>query len=267
MVGEIKIRTAILLDLQNKKLNAWKSVLDEVVNSINLNKKESKADMFKSFFIATERANFPQLPKFFKYNINEECRVDLTPEQRRAMNYKYSLYPGPGPGGGCVKRAQFFKQRFFCCRKSCQRNGQDFSSSRVATQRNVSSFLHNFGSQKQGKLKKISFYLAKGHVFSTRISKHTFMLSLVLCRKTRGDRCLKRMTRLLRLVLQRKVFVLVNIPNTDVKMKQAWLGQNYNQGSIGSILNTEICSANQHRGDPPRICDDHSIQIFLHFFL
>lgn len=88
----------ILLDLEKKKLNQWRSVHDQVVNSINFNKKKFKnrQELLNTFFTA-ETTQFPQHDKFFKYKIGQSLRVDLTPGQRKKLNFKYSLEPGSYP--------------------------------------------------------------------------------------------------------------------------------------------------------------------------
>lgn len=88
----------ILLDLEKKKLNQWRSVHDQVVNSINFNKKKFKnrQELLNTFFTA-ETTQFPQHEKFFKYKIGQSLRVDLTPGQRKKLNFKYSLEPGSYP--------------------------------------------------------------------------------------------------------------------------------------------------------------------------
>jgi hypothetical protein len=108
-IKEIKLRMAIQLDLEDQPLTKWRNYLDNVVNTINRNKKEYKSvlQMLTAFFTPNAApgkseddtaVHLPQsLSSYYKFNINDTVRINVLPAQRKNMGFKYSLNIGKFP--------------------------------------------------------------------------------------------------------------------------------------------------------------------------
>ena len=120
-VKELKIRLSIKLDLEGtallfllllllllvpkitffyvcaagKPLSAWKTYLPTVVDSINFTRpsERNSLDILIQYF-TSPTVTIPHMKKCFKFDINERVLIDLTPNLRRNLSYKYSLYFG-----------------------------------------------------------------------------------------------------------------------------------------------------------------------------
>lgn len=77
-------------------MNQWKNFIDDVVNAINLKKPilpKSRLQTMIQFF-TRKNVHIPELDRFFKFKVNEEVLMDLGTQARKALGYKWSLYPG-----------------------------------------------------------------------------------------------------------------------------------------------------------------------------
>jgi len=101
-IKEIKLRTAIQLDLDEQPLTKWRNYLDNVINIINRNKKEYKSilQMLTAFFTVNNvnKDNIAHLPQsessFYKFNLDDTVRINVMPAQRKNLGFKYSLNIG-----------------------------------------------------------------------------------------------------------------------------------------------------------------------------
>jgi hypothetical protein len=103
-VQEIKLRMAIQLDLEEQPLTKWQNYLDNVVNIINRNKKEYKSvlQMLTAFLTPnnddkkSDRVVYLPHSKasFYKFNINDTVRINVTLAQRKNPSFKYGLNIG-----------------------------------------------------------------------------------------------------------------------------------------------------------------------------
>lgn len=49
--------------------------------------------MLKEYF-SQDTVHVPDIPEFFKFNINDKVRLDLSTMERKELNFKWSLNPG-----------------------------------------------------------------------------------------------------------------------------------------------------------------------------
>jgi hypothetical protein len=95
-IREIKLRMAILLDLEKKPLTQWRNHLEQVLQIINQNKKQYKSVMqMLADFFTKDTVNLPQTSdRFYKFNIGDKVSIDAFPNQRRNLGFKHSLNMG-----------------------------------------------------------------------------------------------------------------------------------------------------------------------------
>lgn len=95
-IREVKLRVSIALDLENLKLSQWKNVLFNVVTTINAKlKKNSLTNQLKEFFLRSTTHYVPQQKAtLYKFKPGDRVITDLSREQRKQFNYKYSLFYG-----------------------------------------------------------------------------------------------------------------------------------------------------------------------------
>jgi len=95
-IREFKLRVCIALDLENLKLHQWKLVMDDVVVKINAKQKRtSLTEQLRNFFLRNSTHHVPQQKdNLYKFNIGDQVITDLSRENRRKLNYKYSLFYG-----------------------------------------------------------------------------------------------------------------------------------------------------------------------------
>jgi len=95
-IREIKLRMAVLLDLEKKPLTQWRNHLEQVLQIINQNKKQYKSVMqMLADFFTKETVNLPQTSdQIYKFNIGDKVSIDAFPNQRRNLGFKYSLNMG-----------------------------------------------------------------------------------------------------------------------------------------------------------------------------
>jgi len=95
-IREVKLRVSIALDLENLKLSQWKNVLFNVVTTINAKlKKNSLTNQLKEFFLRSTTHYVPQQKAtLYKFKPGDRVITDLSREQRKQLNYKYSLFYG-----------------------------------------------------------------------------------------------------------------------------------------------------------------------------
>ena len=95
-IREIKLRMAVLLDLEKKPLTQWRNYLEQVLQIINQNKKQYKSVMqMLADFFTKETVNLPQTSdQIYKFNIGDKVSIDAFPNQRRNLGFKYSLNMG-----------------------------------------------------------------------------------------------------------------------------------------------------------------------------
>lgn len=95
-IREIKLRMAILLDLEQEPFTQWRNYLEKVLTIINQNKKQYKSIMqMLTAYFTKETVVLPQtLPHYYKFNVNDTVRIDASPAQRRNLGFKYSLNIG-----------------------------------------------------------------------------------------------------------------------------------------------------------------------------
>jgi hypothetical protein len=95
-IREIKLRMAILLDLERQPLTKWRNNLEKVVNIINQNKKQYKSvmQMLMDYFTQNTIILPQSLPHYYKFNVNDTVKINAFPTQRRNLGFKYSLNIG-----------------------------------------------------------------------------------------------------------------------------------------------------------------------------
>jgi len=97
MVREIKLRTSILLNLKGQSLKQWKNVLPHVVNIINYHQEKkfkSKNQMLTAYFTSNTEMIPQSNKRFYKFDINDKVKIEMTPVQRKQLGFKYSLNRG-----------------------------------------------------------------------------------------------------------------------------------------------------------------------------
>jgi hypothetical protein len=96
-IKEIKLRMALLLDMEKKPLTKWKEYLDTVVNSINNHNKKNFRSLQNQLFTYFTQTH-PVIPQthssFYKFNINDVVGLNVFAKQRKEMGFKYSLNRG-----------------------------------------------------------------------------------------------------------------------------------------------------------------------------
>jgi hypothetical protein len=96
-IKEIKLRIALLLDIEKKPFTKWKDYLDTVVNAINNHNKKNFHSLQNQIFTYFTQ-HHPVIPQthssFYKFNINDVVGLNVMAKQRKAMNFKYSLNRG-----------------------------------------------------------------------------------------------------------------------------------------------------------------------------
>lgn len=95
VIREIKTRTALLLDLEQRPLQQWKDVLERVVNVINRDKKTYRNPQeFLTSFFTSQSILFPYHSIYFKYKVGDLVRINLPANERRSFTFRYALHPG-----------------------------------------------------------------------------------------------------------------------------------------------------------------------------
>lgn len=81
--------------LTGLKLNSWRNVFDSVLNTINYNKRTDKSQLATLTRYFTRLSPVvPQHLNVYKYDLQQHVLIDLSPEQRKKLGFKYSLNPG-----------------------------------------------------------------------------------------------------------------------------------------------------------------------------
>ncbi len=94
-VREYKVRTAVLLENKKLSLNQWRNYISDVVNVINNTKPKSSINQILTDYFSKEITVFPQQNlNFFKFNINDKIKIDLTKKQRNDLSFKWTLNRG-----------------------------------------------------------------------------------------------------------------------------------------------------------------------------
>ena len=96
-VKEVKLRLAIVMDLDNVSLNKWKNYLDRVVTLINIHhetKYKTTTQMLKAYFTQPTISMPQKHASMYRFNINDKVFIDATPAQRKSLSFKYSLNYG-----------------------------------------------------------------------------------------------------------------------------------------------------------------------------
>ncbi len=94
-VREYKVRTAVLLENKKLSLNQWRNYISDVVNVINNTKPKSSINQILTDYFSKEITVFPQQNlNFFKFNINDKVKIDLTKKQRNDLSFKWTLNRG-----------------------------------------------------------------------------------------------------------------------------------------------------------------------------
>jgi hypothetical protein len=100
-IKEIKLRMALLLDIEKKPFTKWKENLDTVVNSINNHNKTNFRSLQNQLFTYFTQTH-PVIPQthssFYKFNINDVVGLNVFAKQRKELGFKYSLNRGK-----CIK--------------------------------------------------------------------------------------------------------------------------------------------------------------------
>jgi hypothetical protein len=96
-IKEVKLRIALLLDIEKKPFTKWKEYLDTVVNTINNhNKKDFRSLQNQLFTYFTQ--THPVIPQkhfsFYKFNINDIVGLNVLAKQRKDFGFKYTLNRG-----------------------------------------------------------------------------------------------------------------------------------------------------------------------------
>jgi hypothetical protein len=77
-------------------LSAWKSVLEWAVNAINYRRNAWRNNLaLKKHFFTRATPILPQtMAQYYKFNIGDIVRIDLTPSERRNFSTKWSFNIG-----------------------------------------------------------------------------------------------------------------------------------------------------------------------------
>lgn len=78
------------------KLNSWRQVFDKAVNSINYGKQDYRSNiaLLKEYFTRPAVVIPQNMSSKYKYEVGQTVMLDLSPEQRKKLSFKYSLNPG-----------------------------------------------------------------------------------------------------------------------------------------------------------------------------
>lgn len=96
-IREIKLRIALALEQNREPFSRWKNVLDNVITLLNVKQEKtfkSNQDMLTTYFTQPTTVLPQSDSSMFRYDIDDRVQIDLTPTQRRALNFKWSLHKG-----------------------------------------------------------------------------------------------------------------------------------------------------------------------------
>jgi hypothetical protein len=65
-----------------------------VVNAINNHRNAAPPAQTLVEYFSSPPPVFPLTDRYYKYNVGDKVRVDLTPSQRQTLGFKYSMYYG-----------------------------------------------------------------------------------------------------------------------------------------------------------------------------
>lgn len=95
-IREVKLRSAIALDVHHLKIHQWKNVINEVVTTINAKQKTiSTTEQLKQYFLRDTTHHVPQkYETLFRFKKGDKVITDLSREERKRLGFKYSLFYG-----------------------------------------------------------------------------------------------------------------------------------------------------------------------------
>lgn len=88
-IREFKLRLFIALDIKKEPLTKWKNYYEKCVALINARSKISKNEVLT--FFTREMDYIPQTHgRFFKYNVGDQCLVDVDRLTRKSLGFKWT---------------------------------------------------------------------------------------------------------------------------------------------------------------------------------
>jgi hypothetical protein len=72
----------------------WREHVEVVVNAINSHRNAAPPAQTLVEYFSSPPPVFPLTDRYYKYNVGDKVRVDLTPSQRQTLGFKYSMYYG-----------------------------------------------------------------------------------------------------------------------------------------------------------------------------
>lgn len=97
-IREVKLRTALHLENNKLTLKDWKNSINHIVATINNSRvrepEKSINAMLYNYFTEPTVVLPQNNDRLFRFNVNDKVVVNLSPQKRRDLNFKWTLNKG-----------------------------------------------------------------------------------------------------------------------------------------------------------------------------